>query len=235
MVNNFRSWSQILQTKPRCLLCGGIASASTQLCARCEEDLPWITHACLICSKPLPMEAICGECQKKTPIYMRSRIALRYAYPIDQMIQRLKFSQQLDIACALASLLATVLDPSSLPQCLIPVPMHRHRLRERGFNQATEIARHLSRRTGIALAQDLCRRARATPAQSGLAARTRRRNVRGAFEADTATAGLRHVAIVDDVVTTGATVSEVAKALRKAGIEEIEVWACARTVHMSSA
>lgn len=150
------------------------------------------------------------------------------------MVQSLKFSGRLELARSLAALLGEVLDPQSLPQCLVPVPLHRRRLRARGFNQAAEIARHLARRTGVPLAQSLCFRCRPSVAQSSLPARARRRNVRGAFAAGNVPAGLHHVAIVDDVVTTGATVLEVARTLRRAGIEEIEVWACARTVQAGS-
>lgn len=195
----------------------------------CRHDLPWIRTGCKLCGKPLPIDSICGECQQKAPIYAQSRIAFGYAYPVNLLIQRLKFSHRLDIASSLAALLAAVLDDTSWPEYLVPVPMHRSRLRERGYNQAGEIARCLSRLLGIPLAQDCCRRIRHTAAQSGLPAQRRRGNVRGAFRIGEMPTALHHVAIVDDVVTTGATVSELARTLRGAGVEKIEVWACART------
>jgi len=154
---------------------------------------------------------------------------LRYAYPVNHLIQRLKFAQQLEIARTLAGLLAEAIDERGRPECLVPVPMHRARLRARGFNQATEIARRLGAHTGIPVEHDICVRVAPTVPQSTLPARARRRNVRGVFEVRRLPLGVHHVAIVDDVVTTGATVREMAGVLRKAGVGKVEVWACART------
>lgn len=230
MVNKLGQWAQALGPMPRCLLCSGKGSPQSYLCEACLTDLPWIGNACRICAKPLVECSICGKCQRTEPIIKRMSVPLRYAFPVDRMVQGLKFSGRLELARSLATLLCEVLDPQFLPQNLVPVPLHRHRLRARGFNQATEIARYLSRATGVPLAQELCYRNRSSPAQSGLPARARLRNVRGAFTAGSIPSGLRRVAIVDDVVTTGATVLEIARTLHQAGIEEIEVWACARTV-----
>lgn len=234
MVNRRRYWIQVVGPTPQCLLCDAEGSPGSQLCRPCLTDLPWIGHACQTCAKPIESGDICGECQRTAFNFSKAFIPLRYAFPVDRMVQSLKFSGRLELARSLAALLGEVLDPQSLPQCLVPVPLHRRRLRARGFNQAAEIARHLARRTGVPLAQSLCFRCRPSVAQSSLPARARRRNVRGAFAAGNVPAGLHHVAIVDDVVTTGATVLEVARTLRRAGIEEIEVWACARTVQAGS-
>ena len=127
--------------------------------------------------------------------------------------------------CAvLAAALAPRVEP--LPARLVPVPLHRNRLRRRGYNQAVELARPLGRALGLPVAPRLCRRQRPTPAQAELTGSDRRRNVRGAFAV--AAPVPRHVAIVDDVVTTGSTVGELARVLRRAGAERVEVWAVAR-------
>lgn len=229
MVNKYYEWLRSLLPPPRCLLCEDVAPDAAQLCRRCLADLPWIGSACKICSKPLSIESICGECLQKSPVYSRAFVPLRYAYPVDHLIQRLKFSEQLAIAGTLSAVLAGAVGRDVLPQLLVPVPMHKHKLRERGFNQATEIARHLSDRTGVPLNQTMCLRLTSTPPQSSLKARARRRNVRGVFGISHMPRGTHHVAIVDDVVTTGATVEEMARVLRKAGVSRIDVWACART------
>jgi ComF family protein len=115
------------------------------------------------------------------------------------------------------------------PEALIPVPLHPNRLRERGFNQALELARPIASQLNIPLAADLCRRVRATPNQTQLAANKRRSNVRRAFEIKTQKLP-GHVAIIDDVITTGSTVEELAYRLNRAGVKQVEVWSLARAV-----
>ncbi len=156
-------------------------------------------------------------------------IPLAYAPPVDRWILDLKFHARLPVAPLLARLLAGRLRGEPLPTRVIPVPLHPRRLRERGFNQAVEIARPLCRDLGVALDWGAVRRVRATAHQVGADARARRRNVRGAFAAADDLRGL-HVAILDDVVTTGATVGELARVLRRAGAARVEVWAVARAV-----
>lgn len=215
---------------PRCVLCGLPGDAWMDLCRGCREELPWNSQACLRCGAPLATPgAVCGPCTRHPPSFLRSHIPFRYEAPLDYLLQQLKFHQGLHLAPLLAELLAEAIRgrAAPLPQCLLPVPLHTGRLRERGYNQALELARPLSRLLDIPVAPELCRRQRATLAQTSLQGKERRRNLRGAF----VTGGgemPRHVAIVDDVVTTGATVEELARTLRRAGVAEVEVWACAR-------
>lgn len=152
-----------------------------------------------------------------------------YEEPVRHLIRGLKFHRRYAYGRLLGALLAEKLTPrlEDLPQRIIPVPLHRGRYRERGFNHAAEIAREVSRRTGIPVDTGTAYRIRVTRPQVGLSAEQRTHNVRGAFEL-TAPCAVRHVAILDDVVTTGATVNELARTLKQGGAERVEVWTCAR-------
>lgn len=218
----------------RCALCLAPDPSDLHLCRDCRTDLPWLETGCPRCALPLSAPGQpCGHCQTQPPGFERSfdrTVALfQYAPPIDHLIQQFKFGQGLHLARLFAALLAERLRDSARPDCIIPVPLHPNRQRARGFNQALEIARPLARHLGCALDYQSCRRARATPAQSLLHATQRRRNLRGAFTL-THPLGARHVALVDDVMTTGSTLNALAETLRASGVEMIDVWVCARTL-----
>lgn len=217
---------------PHCRLCGVPARQELPLCTGCRRDLPWTQYACRQCGRELTgavQAGLCGHCQQDPPVFTATTAALHYRPPADYLIQRLKFSGELALAPLLAALLTERLGrrESPLPEQLIPVPLHHSRLRERGFNQAMEIARVLGRRLELPVDRRLCRRIRQTVTQSLLPARSRRRNVRNAFVLN-GTPRARHVAIVDDVMTSGHTANELARVLKKAGVEVIEVWVIAR-------
>jgi len=156
---------------------------------------------------------------------------LRYRSPVSELIRGLKFGGRLYVARLLGGLMAERLAArgTAVPERIIPVPLHPRRQRQRGFNQALELARPIARRLGAVLDHDTCRRTRNTRAQSELGARQRRTNVRGAFAA-TGRLEARHVAVVDDVITTGHTTDELARLLKTHGAERVEVWAAARAV-----
>lgn len=213
---------------PACLLCGGHAHAA--LCAGCRADLPWHSApACPVCALPSPEGRVCGACLKRPPAYDRTRAALAYAFPLDRLIPHLKYRGRLAVAPALADCLAASLDDAPRPDCLTPMPLHPARLRERGFNHAGEIARGLAQRLDLRLDAALCRRVRDTPPQMRLPLDMRRRNVRGAFECDAAVSGL-HVAVVDDVMTTGSSLDALAQSLKRAGAREVSCWVVARAL-----
>jgi ComF family protein len=173
---------------------------------------------------------MCGTCLANPPQFDAVLAPCVYAFPLDRVIQRLKFSGYLAAVPLLAELLATEIEAApGKPDAIVAVPLSSERLRERGFNPSLEIARLLSRRTGIALMTAACERVRHAEPQSGLEWPERRRNVRGAF---VCTADLRTlaVAVVDDVLTTGATLNEVASALRRAGAVRVVGWIAARTL-----
>ncbi len=194
------------------------------------------TTACYQCALPLhgsDTTALCGRCLKDPPSYDHTLSVFQYAHPIDHLIHDLKFNRKLAIARLLGELMAQQLKKrvrsisAPLPHLIIPVPLHAARLRERGYNQATELARPIARALNIPIDYQHCQRQRATAIQSDLPASERPRNVKGVFSV-VKKLPVRHVAIVDDVMTTGATVAEFAATLRNAGVEKIEVWVCAR-------
>lgn len=240
-------WSRIGQAllPPSCALCGAHGEGLHNLCSGCTSDLLRNAHACAGCGLPLKGEpaARCGRCLRHPPPFDAFYAPFLYTPPLSHLITGLKFRARLSHARLLGQLLAAAIPraiPAAIksgfdaaparPDCLLPVPLHPQRLRQRGFNQALEIARPLSAVFGIPLRPGLLRRVRATPAQSDLPARRRRANVRGAFAYTGTTPAARHVVLIDDVVTTGHTVAELARVLRRAGAERIEVWAVARAV-----
>jgi ComF family protein len=198
---------------PRCCLCGFPgASPDLDLCCFCHADLPWITD-------PSPGAVV----------------AFRFEPPADDLIRQLKYHGEMANARVLGVLLAQAVDESAapLPRLLIPVPLHATRLRARGFNQAAALARYTGRMLGVPFAPGAVRRARDTPSQTSLNVEERHRNVRGAFAVNGARArrrllGAGHVAIVDDVITTGSTVAELKCTLLAAGVRRVDVWAVAR-------
>lgn len=215
----------------RCVLCGGAGRRLRDLCAGCDADLPRNPVACARCAVPLAHAAAqCGRCLKRLPAFAATWAPLRYAPPLAGLLTRFKFGGDLAAGRVIAEIAFEHWQrtPPARPDLLLPVPLHEDRLRERGYNQALELARPLARGCAIDLLPDALLRRRATPAQSGLSALARRRNLRGAFEVR---AGLNlpaHVALVDDVMTTGATAQECALALRRVGVARVDVWAIAR-------
>jgi len=221
-----------LRLPVQCRLCGAMIRAGPELCRSCQDDLPWLVTACRQCARPLDtadVNAVCGHCQRQPPAFDRSIALFHYRPPIDYLIKRFKFAEELAVGSLLSGLLATRLAGRSekLPGLLLPVPLHPVRLRGRGFNQATEIARHLGDRLGIAIDYRSCRRKRHTEAQSLLSANARRINLRNAFAVHRPP-DAAHIAIIDDVMTTGHTANELAHVLKQAGVASIEVWVLAR-------
>jgi ComF family protein len=241
MVNICSNFVQFIL--PRyCQLCGlpirhGRAGTQTGLglCPGCIRDLPWIAHSCGLCGLPLPADShgrYCGQCQQHPPPFSRTHAVWRYLPPLDALIRRMKFHHDVAAAETLGKLLATSLAAQALPRpdAILPVPLHPRRLRLRGFNQALQIARPVARQLQLPVLTRHCQRQRDTLAQSELPLRARSANVRNAFLVHRPISA-RHVAIIDDVMTTGHTVTELARQLRRAGVEEISVWCCARTVN----
>ncbi len=230
MVNKWANSIQSALFPSRCVLCGDPGTRELDLCYGCLSDLPRNRHSCHTCALPLPADSSewqCGACQKKAPAHDSCFAPLHYHYPVDHLLTQLKFHQKLVHARLLGTLMARWLTQPTQPELLVPVPLHPARLRERGFNQALELARPIAKRLKLPIDTQICQRVIATTAQSGLHTEQRRKNVRNAFRV-VGDLCAKHVVIIDDVVTTGHTVNEMAQALRQAGAEHIDVWACAR-------
>lgn len=212
-----------------CILCG--VTSHEDLCPPCSGDLPRLPEPhCQVCLWPVAESGICGACLSSPPAFTRSIAAVRYAFPVDALIQSLKYRANLTLAPVLARLLLARIETLSCkPDLLIPMPLHPLRLRERGFNQAMEIARWIAGRMNLTLLPDACRRIKHTQPQMELPWQQRRKNIRKAFECSMDLRG-KHIAVVDDVMTTGATLNELATTLRKQGATEISNWVIARTL-----
>ncbi len=212
---------------PSCLLCAG-SSAGALLCAHCRDGLPRLAPArCDTCALPISAGTRCGACLSRAPAYDHVCAPFIYAFPVDALVQGLKYRGMLALAPVLGGAIAGSLDER--PDVLVPMPLAGERLRERGFNQSLEIARHLARISGITLMPQACRRVRNTPPQAALPWKERAKNIRRAFVCDDDFAG-RHVAIVDDVMTTGATLNELARNLKQAGAARVTGLIAARTL-----
>ena len=212
----------------RCLVCREDGSLGQDLCVACRAALPFNRVACARCALPLPAAGMCGACLHAPPPFTASRAALVYRFPADRLLPRFKFHGDLAAGRLLSQLMAQAFADAPRPQALVPVPLHPSRLRQRGYDQALELARPLARALGLPLRDDLLRRVRATSPQSELDAASRRHNVRSAFAARNPGALPGHVALVDDVMTTGATLAECTRALLRAGVARVDVWVAAR-------
>lgn len=214
-----------------CVLCDSDIRVINGFCVDCFKDLNVDRNHCPSCARITFVKGQCAYCiQNADKFWFTDCItAMPYVFPIDRLIHQLKFNRQLIYARYLGTILANRLIYAgvSLPEILIPVPLHPYREFVRGYNQSTEIGRTLSEHLDINMGIDICKRIRYTHAHSTLSARERRKNIRGAFKVVHAP-HVRHAAIIDDVLTTGTTVNELSKALVRSGVEIISVWVCAR-------
>ncbi|SCY78225.1 comF family protein [Nitrosospira sp. Nl5] len=214
--------------KQYCLLCG--TTSDNDLCTPCRDSLPHPPlHCCAVCGLPASESRICGACLANPPAFDQTVAALRYAFPVDALVHSLKYQANLPMALVLADLLLARIDGIACPDFIVPMPLHPAKLRERGFNQALEIARNVSKKSGIPLLPAICERIRDTPSQTGLPWKERAKNIQNAFTCETDLTGKR-IAILDDVMTTGATLNELAKVLRKGGATYVSGWVIARTL-----
>lgn len=237
MVNYWLKFKQKSIFSTACILCNTpLRGKRLALCSGCHKDLPWLPQGCRHCASPLIGERlaskICGHCQSNPPPYHHCVCLFNYRHPVDKLITQLKFNEQLAYGPLLGQLMAehlvARLATEEIPQAVIPVPLHHARLRQRGFNQAVEIARLCAKTLAIPLLHSHCRRIKDTPHQLGLDAKTRRSNLRSAFRLSKPI-NYRSVAIVDDVLTTGTTASALSLELLRAGVQQIHLWCIAKT------
>ena len=217
-----------------CILCEARTHRDLDLCVDCESNLPRVAHPCRGCGLPLGTPApLCGRCIVSPPPFERCFAPFVYAWPIDRLVNDFKNHNHIILGKMLAHAMARAYveetEIGQFPDTLVPVPLHKRRLRARGFNQSLEIAEVLADASNARLDNRLCRRVKDAPPQKSLTARQRRQNLRGAFVLDRIPYG-EHIAVVDDVITTAATVSEICRLLLAHGAMRVEVIALARTL-----
>jgi ComF family protein len=220
---------------PRCVLCGSPGFNDMDICEHCYHDLPWIQSACLQCAIPLANHSgdqlKCGQCLRKAPVFDRSVSLFSYAEEAITLVYRLKFNEKLAYSRLLGSMLADAIAKKNieLPGCILPVPLYKKRLRQRGFNQSLELARPIANRFNIPIDVHAVKRVRDTQSQTGLDKKQRRKNIRAAFKI-VEPVSAPHVAVVDDVVTTTSTANELSRLLKRSGVRRVDVWSIARAV-----
>jgi ComF family protein len=216
----------------RCILCQKTVERSFEVCPDCFRALPHNEVCCVRCSLPLAEDinnhVLCGRCIQKSPAFDYAHSLFRYEDDVIRLIHQLKFGEKIGFARSIGEMLLTrLLKTNEKPDCLLPVSLHKSRLRQRGFNQSIEISRVLSKKLAIPIEHVAVVRQRGTAAQSGLNAKQRQKNIKDAFSV-VAELNYRHILIVDDVMTTGATVNELAKVLKKNKVERVGVMCIAR-------
>lgn len=217
---------------PACCVVCRLPAAPSGMCHGCREGLPWSGNACTVCGLPLPggVPQHCGRCLRRRPPFDGVTSAFWYQFPVRELIRRYKFQRDVAAGGALAALWAERIAGTHpvRPDYVVPVPSHGWRLLRRGFNQAYDLARRVSRDTGLPLLHHDLRRSRHTRQQAGLDAASRRRNLSGAFRWHGQALQGECLALVDDVMTTGATIEACARTLKLAGAGRVEVWVLAR-------
>ncbi len=229
------NWLNIIQYSllpPTCILCGNTGWQHLDLCYSCYTQLPKNSQCCYHCARPLKIPAhlspLCGNCLSHPPAFDATYAPFLHHGAIRYLIAGLKFNSEFKNARLLGLLLAESLKQSAhTPDCIMPVPLHKARYRQRGFNQVIEIAKVAGNALQIPVDVSSCVRHRDTPHQTGLTGKQRSINVKNAFSV-VKPIQARHIAIIDDVMTRGATVHELAAVLKTAGATRVDVWVCAR-------
>jgi ComF family protein len=231
-VNN---WLNIIQNKllpPRCILCDQPGFLHLDLCAACYQELPRNTNCCYRCAESLEIitssPQLCGRCLSKPPDFDDTYAPYLYQGNMRYLVTQLKFAQQYKHARLLGQLLAQyIAENAQAVECILPMPLHKKRYRERQFNQSIEIARQVDKQLAIPVDLYSCIRQRDTAQQSSLPAKQRQKNMKNAFKM-VKQLQVQHVAILDDVMTTGASVGALASCLKQSGVSKVDVWVCTR-------
>lgn len=219
----------------RCFICSDRCVSLPILCQDCERNLPFLSQTCELCATFLPgqTDRFCGKCLQSPPAYDRLIALFNYAYPINSFIIKLKFQKKLLYARLLGELfaqhLANYYASHPLPDCIVPVPLHPTRLKARGFNQATEILKPIAKRLKIPIVHQIAYRIKPTQPQHQLKKEARQQNIRSAFLVkDPFLKRYKHIAVFDDVMTTGQTLQELSHALKSASNVTIDGWCIAK-------
>ena len=232
MVNNWLNIIQHYLLPPTCILCKNTGIDDQDICQGCFNDLTRNTQCCYRCAEiydfSISKPQLCGHCISQSPAFDETHAPFIHQSSIRYLIATLKFNQQYKNARLLGLLLASHLKKTAeMPEIIIPIPLHKQRYKQRGFNQSIEIAKTLSKQLNIPLNTTSCIRQRNTPHQVNLHAKERKKNIKNAFKIIKPITA-QHVVIFDDVMTTGSTVDELAKLLKKSGISRVDIWVCAR-------
>jgi ComF family protein len=212
-----------------CVLCGSMSHDGIW-CEACDASMPYLnTPHCPVCARPTPRGEICGHCLTKPSAFTRTIAVFGYHFPVDRLIQAMKYREQLALARIFAEKLLLRIDKSNLPDYVIAMPLHPAKLQRRGFNQAQLIAAPIAKSLDLPLLNSACHRLRDTPSQTSLPWKERSKNMRGAFACDMDLSG-KHVALVDDVLTTGASMNALASTVKQRGAREISAWVIARSL-----
>lgn len=218
---------RIFNKQSACYFC--LSTCKNVCCSACESDFKKKVNRCTNCAKQTNTAKICGNCLLSPPYFTSSTVLFDYQYPAKKLILAFKFKKQVELSSYFADkLFEIILNKNSLPEVLIAVPLHHKRQAKRGYNQSLELAKNLGRKLGIPVNTSFCERIINTDPQSELPMKSRKKNVKNAF-AISRDVIPKHIAIVDDVITTGSTINEIAQLFKKAGCEQIDVWAIART------
>lgn len=218
----------------RCLLCKSPCSHDgLDLCDSCHRDLSLIDNSCFQCGIPLETskpQQRCGQCLKKPPVFQQTIAIYHYQPPLSWLVQQMKFNKKQSVSHLLAQIMARQLEEkiTERPDAILPVPLHYQRQFARGFNQAEELAKVIAGQLGCKLDRQYIERYQPGLQQSGLDARQRKKNVKNVFRVNNKQQNYQHVAVVDDVMSTGATVNEIARLLKKSGVKKVDVWVLAR-------
>jgi ComF family protein len=211
-----------------CILCAA-PSGTRQVCGDCAADLPWLGETCPRCALPSPGARTCGRCVAHPPAFDATAACFAYEYPLDRLVQALKYGHRLALSRWFGEVLIERIGADPSVDRVVAMPLHRARLAERGFNQSLEVARRVALAARLVLDADTVRRVIATAPQVDLPLDARARNVSGAFACAGPLDGAR-IAVVDDVMTSGATLDELARTLKAAGAASVVNWVVARTV-----
>lgn len=231
MRQKIASITQALRLPSVCVLCSQYHREPYAVCTHCTSLIKAIGPRCQHCAMPLPDESfpVCGICIKKRPKLDRVYTAYCFEEPLRTLIHEFKYSQGFYLRSMLVQLILDALTPDALnTECLIPVPLHKKRLQERGFNQAAILAKFLSKKTKRPYQLNLCEKMIHTKPQAGLEAKERQQNLTNAFQAQSTP--FKHITLIDDLLTTGSTANELAHTFKAKGVIRVDLWCCARVI-----
>lgn len=230
MLNAVFNLLQRIQLPSICALCNQFHKRKTAVCSFCVELIKPLGSCCRQCAQPLPQaNTLCGLCIKKPPYFDRTFACYQFEEPLRSLIHHFKYHNGLYLSGFLSELMwQTLPNQASSAQCLIPVPMHAKRIKQRGFNQAAILAKILAKKLNLPCDLSHCKKIINTSAQANLDATQRKKNLHKAFLIKPLP--YQHIIIIDDLMTTGSTANELAFSLKQSGIKQVDVWCCARAI-----